>query len=69
MKILLIIYLTLSSFVILGCAKDNKSVSPIITPGTVTGIKTLVWSDEFDYSGLPDPLKWSFDTDGNSTGW
>lgn len=53
----------------LGCAKDNKSVSPIITPGNVTGIKTLVWSDEFDYSGLPNPLKWSYDTDGNSTGW
>jgi beta-glucanase (GH16 family) len=29
----------------------------------------LVWSDEFDYSGLPDTTKWSYDTEGNATGW
>ncbi len=27
----------------------------------------LVWSDEFDYSGLPDNTKWSYDIGGN--GW
>ena len=27
----------------------------------------LVWSDEFDYSGLPDPAKWAFDVGGH--GW
>jgi beta-glucanase (GH16 family) len=27
----------------------------------------LVWSDEFDYSGLPNPAKWSYDTGGG--GW
>lgn len=27
--------------------------------------RTLVWSDEFNYSGLPDSTKWSYDT-GNS---
>jgi len=25
----------------------------------------LVWSDEFDYTGLPDPNKWTFETGGN----
>ncbi len=30
---------------------------------------TLVWSDEFDYKGLPDSKKWSFDTSGNKSGW
>ena len=30
---------------------------------------SLVWSDEFDYSGLPDETKWSYDTIGNSYGW
>ncbi|MGD9929645.1 MAG: family 16 glycosylhydrolase [Mangrovibacterium sp.] len=30
---------------------------------------TLVWSDEFDYTGLPDPEKWSFDTEGNAWDW
>lgn len=29
----------------------------------------LVWSDEFDNTGLPDPGKWSFDTIGNALGW
>jgi len=27
----------------------------------------LVWSDEFDYEGLPDPQKWDYDTGGH--GW
>lgn len=29
----------------------------------------LVWSDEFDYKGLPDPDKWIYDTEGNPYGW
>lgn len=29
----------------------------------------LVWSDEFEYEGLPDANKWSYDTRGNSWGW
>lgn len=29
----------------------------------------LVWSDEFNYSGLPDSSKWSYDTEGNEAGW
>lgn len=29
----------------------------------------LVWSDEFNYNGLPDSTKWSYDTVGNATGW
>jgi beta-glucanase (GH16 family) len=29
----------------------------------------LVWSDEFNYSGLPDPSKWSYDTLGNAWSW
>lgn len=28
---------------------------------TQTNFKTLVWSDEFNYTGLPDSLKWSYD--------
>ncbi len=27
----------------------------------------LAWSDEFDYTGLPDPNRWSYDVGGN--GW
>ncbi len=29
--------------------------------------KTLIWSDEFDYTGLPDSTKWGYDVGGN--GW
>ncbi|SHF08812.1 Glycosyl hydrolases family 16 [Mariniphaga anaerophila] len=29
----------------------------------------LVWSDEFDYRGLPDSTKWGYDTEGNDAGW
>lgn len=29
----------------------------------------LVWSDEFDYTGLPDSTKWLYDTEGNADGW
>jgi beta-glucanase (GH16 family) len=29
----------------------------------------LLWSDEFNYRGLPDESKWSYDTIGNSYGW
>ncbi len=29
----------------------------------------LVWSDEFDYTGLPDPDRWRYDTEGNDAGW
>ena len=30
---------------------------------------TLVWADEFDRDGLPDPTKWDFDTAMNQAGW
>ena len=29
----------------------------------------LVWSDEFNYKGLPNIKKWNYDTIGNSYGW
>ena len=29
----------------------------------------LVWADEFDADGLPDPGRWSYDTMSNQSGW
>ena len=29
----------------------------------------LVWSDKFNYKGLPDSAKWNYDTRGNTYGW
>jgi len=29
----------------------------------------MVWSDEFNYQGLPDSTKWNYDIVGNAYGW
>jgi beta-glucanase (GH16 family) len=29
----------------------------------------LVWSDEFDIDGLPDPTRWTYDVERNRDGW
>jgi beta-glucanase (GH16 family) len=42
------------------------TASPNQQPATQTTWQ-LVWSDEFDYSGLPDPSKWGYDVGGH--GW
>jgi beta-glucanase (GH16 family) len=28
----------------------------------------MIWNDEFNYKGLPDPAKWNYDTGGNGFG-
>jgi len=33
----------------------------ILFPSLLFGQEKLVWSDEFDYVGSPDPMKWSYD--------
>ncbi len=38
---------------------------PVVAPAGYV----LVWSDEFDVDGLPDPAKWDYDTDRNRFGW
>jgi beta-glucanase (GH16 family) len=50
-----------------GCNNTEKPEEYPENPNT--GDKVLVWSDEFDYNGLPDPKKWSYDTQGNASGW
>lgn len=50
-----------------SCNKD-KSMDPI-PEKPAPGSSVLVWSDEFDYTGLPEETKWSYDTANNSTGW
>jgi beta-glucanase (GH16 family) len=59
--------------------KSFKKLAPLVLlltivtiPGCFSGNqngKKLVWSDEFDYEGLPDETKWNYDTVGNSYGW
>lgn len=43
---------------------------PAATIRTPSGtVWRLVWNDEFDYTGLPDPARWNYDTSGNDCGW
>jgi hypothetical protein len=36
---------------------------------TVSVALSLIWSDEFDVAGAPDPAKWGFDIGTGSGGW
>ncbi len=50
-----------------GCEKGEDPATKPIKPEPAE--KVLVWSDEFNYTGLPDASKWGFDTDGNAWKW
>ena len=52
--------------IIASCSEKKTVYQTIITP---TGTWELVWDEEFEYTGLPDSAKWSYDTRGNATGW
>lgn len=54
------------------CCTHSSSSNPVITPNPPpspppTTQWQQVWSDEFDYTGLPDSTKWNYDVGGN--GW
>lgn len=50
-------------------ASSDAAASPIAATTDAAKERTwkLVWSDEFDYEGLPDPAKWGYDVGG--MGW
>lgn len=61
----LLSFLTLtfiSSVNLYGCSNSTDSDST-----KSDGSYQLVWSDEFNYEGLPDPAKWAHEVGGN--GW
>ena len=47
-----------------GSGNPPPAASAGVPPGYA-----LVWADEFTGNGLPDPSKWSYDTEANATGW
>jgi len=54
------------------CCTHSSSSNPVTTPNPPpspppTTQWQQVWSDEFDYTGLPDSTKWNYDVGGN--GW
>lgn len=59
--------LTALVLLIPACSKNNDPDPAPDNPNT--GDMVLVWSDEFNVNGLPDAGKWSYDTEGNATGW
>ena len=72
-RFLMIGTLALLSALCINCSKKVSATSPIVLPTadtTQTPVDvpyTLVWSDEFNGTGLPDSTKWSYDIGGN--GW
>lgn len=44
-----------------GCDSDNSQ--------EVTTLNNLVWADEFNSNGAPDPENWSFETGTGQNGW
>jgi beta-glucanase (GH16 family) len=51
-----------------GCGGSAPAEATPISGGIPAGHR-LVWSDEFDVDGLPDPTKWGYDTFRNRDGW
>jgi beta-glucanase (GH16 family) len=45
-----------------------RCADPARAPSTLNG-RTLLWNDEFNTDGLPDPGKWNYDTERNRVGW
>lgn len=64
MKTFLLFNFTFIFLMLPACVKNQKYQDVIISREY-----KLVWSDEFNYTGLPDPDKWGYDTEGNSWGW
>ena len=60
---------------LIGCGDDPQPVIPIdqtIDPETPVGLgnnDVLVWSEEFDYDGVPDPSIWTIETGNGDWGW
>lgn len=56
------VFLVVLSFLFASCNNDKKEF-------TAPKGYELVWHDEFEYEGLPNPSYWSYDTTGNAYGW
>jgi beta-glucanase (GH16 family) len=50
-------------------AAESPARAGETVPTKVPAGYALVWSDEFDTPGLPDPAKWKYDTFRNKDGW
>jgi len=53
--------LTMLFYVITGCSNDETQ--------TVVNFTELVWQDEFDTDGAPNPANWDYDIGTGENGW
>ncbi len=62
------IFVLLVCWGMMGC---NRSAAGYLNSGPPAQPADwqLVWSDHFNYKGLPDSTKWNYDTRGNEYGW
>jgi len=56
-------------FLLSCCNQQNPSTGNGAEDPCKVNKYQMVWSDEFDYSGLPDSTKWRYDTEGNAANW
>ncbi len=69
MRIWILIFM---ATVAVACSDTQKNSATKINAAANTKDWTLVWSDEFNYTGLPDSNKWSYDVGTgcpNVCGW
>lgn len=59
----------ISLLFLIGCDTSSSSSSQDKSSTQAELSYELVWQDEFEYQGLPDPTKWKYDTEGNEAGW
>lgn len=64
-----ILIYTICTFFVISCDNYRNAESDQGELKLDLADYNLVWSDEFDYEGLPDSIKWGYDTEGNDAGW
>ena len=52
---------------VIATSVNGSSISTSVQV-LIKSVQTLLWSEEFNYTGTPDPTKWTFDI-GNNSGW
>ena len=64
-----LLFVAIVALSMLSCSKKTttNAVKTPTTNATTNNKRQLIWSDEFNYKGLPDSTKWSYDVGGR--GW
>ncbi len=68
-KLIYPLILILGYFSQYSCNTNNSETSENKTDSINKSEYKLIWSDEFNYEGLVDSSKWSYDIEGNKDGW